>query len=228
MPAMETTRTRQYEPGSAEFVVALLTIKSKMCPHNPKPRSYAQSAVPSCLGFLYRDSTVILLLKTSSLCKACYSKAVPDGYLILANSIQHSIGGHPSAREDSAQWWQFRLLGFESYLSFDTIRLPLQIPSEEHMALQLFLGQARPFYLPLFHTMGKLVPKSLVDTDNAIASTHGVSLVNTSGKVTGHPSLLGTSTAMVSSRGGQDKERLCDLNHDMTKEDPHFIQGADG
>ena len=51
------------------------------------------------------------------------------------------------------------------------IRIPLNTSSDRHKALQLFSGQCQPFYMTLFHTMGKFVPKSLTDTDIAIAST---------------------------------------------------------
>lgn len=226
---MDLTRVRRYEPGRAEFVVALLTIKGKMCPHNPKIRSYTQTTVPSCLAFFYQDSTVILLLKTSSLCKACYDKAVPDGFLVHASSIQQSVDGQPSAQDDGIQWWQFRPLGFESSVPLDIIRLPLKFSSEEHRALQPFLGQARPFYLPFFHTMGRIVLKSLIDTDNAIASTYGVPLVNViSGRVAGYPGKnLGTSTAMVASFEGRDKELRCDFDHGIMKEDKSLMKGAD-
>ena len=204
---MESTRVRRYEPGTAEFVIALLAIKGKMCPHNPKIRSFTQSAVPSCLGFFYRDSTVILLLKSSSLCKACYDKAVPQGFLVHASSIQQLGDGQLATQEDGLQWWQFRPLGFESSIFLDIIRLPLKISSAEHKALQPFVAQGRPFYLPFFHTMGRKIPKSLVDTDNAIASTYGVSLDEISGKVEGNPNQnLGLGRAIVTSSEGQDQE----------------------
>ena len=184
---MELSRGRRYEPGCADFVVTLLTIEGKMCPHNPKIRSYTQSTIPSCLGFFYQNSIVILLLKTSSLCKACYDKAVPDGYLIPASSTQQSVEKELSTQADGIQWWQFRPIGFESSVSSDMIRLPLKISSEDHRALQPFLGQARPFYLSFFHTMGKIAVKSLVDTDNTIASTNGIPLDKISDGVARYP-----------------------------------------
>ena len=199
-----------------------------MCPHNPKIRSYTQSTVPSCLAFFYQDSTVILLLKTSSLCKACYDKAVPDGFLVHASSIQQSADGQPSAQDDGVQWWQFRPLGFESSLPLDIIRLPLKFSSFEHRALQPFLGRARPFYLPFFHTMGKTILKSLIDTDNAIASTYGVPLVNVSGRVAGYSGKNSDmGTGMIASFEGRDQERRRDFDHGIMKDDKSLMRGAD-
>ena len=215
---MDKSRVRQSGPGSADFVVALLTIKGKMCPHNPKIRSYTQSTVPSCLAFFYQDSAVILLLKTSALCKACYDKAVPNGYMIHVCPIQPSVDGKSSAEEDRVQWWQFKTLGFESSAAIDIIRLPLKMSSEEHKALQPFLGQARPFYLPILHTLGKMSLKSLIDTDNTIASTHGIPLFGVSGEVARYPNnKSGTSTTTVTSSGDPANDSRYDSNHSAKK-----------
>ena len=227
-PSMELSRGRRYEPGRAEFVIALLTVEGKMCPHNPKIRSYTQSTVPSCLGFLYQDSVVILLLKTSSLCEACYDKAVPDGYLIPASSIQQSVDKQLSAQADGVQWWQFRPIGFESSVSPDIIRLPLKISSEEHRALQPFLGQTRPFYLSFFHTMGKIVLKSLVDTDNAITSTYGIPLDKSSdGVARNSEKNPGTSSAIFASLEGREKERRWNIIPRGVKTNRSMAKGAD-
>jgi hypothetical protein len=160
-------------PGSAEFAVALLTTRGRLCPHNPKLVSSANSGVPSCLGFFYQTSNVILLLKISCLCKKCYDLAVPDGYNVYCRPSEAAASRDPPGLDSGVQWWQFRPVGLEIYGLSELIRLPLQTSSDYHCALQLFSAQCRPFYMSLFHTMGKFVPKSSTDKDMAITASFG-------------------------------------------------------
>ncbi|KUJ18860.1 uncharacterized protein LY89DRAFT_717380 [Mollisia scopiformis] len=158
-------------PGSAEFVVSRLTIRGRLCPHNPKLASSTSSGVPSCLGFFYRKSNLILLLKTSCLCKTCYNTAVPNGYNAYCTPSEQFASRDPPGMDSGVQWWQFRPVGLEIYGLSDLIRLPLSTSSDDHQALELFAKQYRPFYMTLFHTLGKYVPKGLIDRDVNIASS---------------------------------------------------------
>jgi hypothetical protein len=176
------------------------------------------------LGFFHRNSNVILLLKSSCICKSCYEKAVPNGYLIHGEPFEPSV----FENADSVQWWQFRPVGFESYGLTGAIRLPLQTSSEEHGMLLQFLNHASPFYMPLFHTMGRVVPKALLDLDNAITTTHGLPLVSTyrDRKAARRSDSQRMTKPIIYNREADDGEPQRDRNRSSKTVDVVLIQGA--
>lgn len=227
MSAIETPKMRQHGPGSAEFVAELLTIHGERCSHNPKLRSSTQSIVPSCLGFCFADRMVILLLKISSLCQACYAAAVPNGYFVHFSSDHETVNGDPEPREDGVQWWRFRPVGFDSRVSLSTAGLPLQIASKEHQALTLLLEQGQPFYLPLFHTVVKSTLRSLPDTDKNIASVHGVSVVGYEGNIASRRTPSETNEAIAFNQRGQIRAERDHLHLNAASQNRIDVQGAD-
>ena len=195
---------QQYGPGTAEFALSLLITRGTLCPHNPKLRTTAQSVRPSCLGFFHRDRKVVLLLRTSCICQSCYDKAVPNGYHVYNKPIEQFVNEDELTTSGGSEWWQFRPIGFELYGLCETVRLPLQASSKEHGALGLFSGQARPFYMPLFHTLGKVIPKRVMDMDQAITTAHGLPLQIGDPKAATRPNLPGTKITTASNRGERD------------------------
>jgi len=167
---------QQHDPGTAEYALSLLTTRGTLCPHNPKLRTTAQSVQPSCVGLFHRESKTILLLRTACVCKSCYEKAVLNGYLVQKNPIKHSVNEDTPTASSGSEWWHFKPVGFELYGLRETVRLPLQASSEEHRALLLFSAQSRPFYMPLFHTLGRVIPRHIVDMDYTIITAHGLPL----------------------------------------------------
>lgn len=161
------------QPGGAEFVISRLTIRGRLCPHNPKLVTTTSAGTPSCLGFFFQVPNTILLLKTSCLCRLCYDNAVPSGYNVFSPPSGNPASPRSSDLKCGIQWWNFRSVGLEIYGIPESIRMPLNTSTDDHQALQLFSNQGQPFYMPLFHTLGKFVPKSLTERDLAKAHQYG-------------------------------------------------------
>lgn len=166
---MEAKATTTAQPGTADFVRSLLTIRGRLCPHNPKIRlTGQQSTFPLCLAFFHQNNGIILLLKTSLLCRGCYDAAVPNGFAVRSKQIRFNDEDISTVDKDGVRVWHFCTIGLESYGIADTVQITLRVGSEDDEALEALRLRAQPCFLATFQSLGKSVPKSMATHDEAV------------------------------------------------------------
>lgn len=106
---------REYEPGTAEYLARLLTGPDYSCPHRNKIEPGIKSKIPARLGFFHEDDQELSYLDTAKLCKKCYDKAVPDGFVTWSTFYFRPETANPYITESSAHHTSEPTQGNETY-----------------------------------------------------------------------------------------------------------------
>jgi hypothetical protein len=166
------------KPGSAEYVLSLLTEPDQSCPHMPKLVPGRASKIPFRLGFIFhktfdeKDPTrwytpfggsnlnsqfnPVLNLDTSKLCSDCYDKALPEGFDTW--SMPYNLSELGPARGETTRYGFLPQQyipgpsGLELWQQRETGHLK---PFHNEVALPATFAymqhRGRPFYLDVFH-----------------------------------------------------------------------------